>query len=202
MAGSTARRAKLRAILVMITLATLPLYCLGYFVMQRAQSQLKLNFATLASASTRVQTLQIFATATGEPGFATLPAPAVTPGGSDATLTVPVVFPTWSPVPEEFLRQYFQLIEQRAYPQTWALLTTHYRQAHNSTGYQPYVDFWNTVSTVSITNPQTVSQNQQSAQLKAQVSFIFTNGKSSTQTITFSLVADAASASWLIDDTY
>ena len=202
MAGSTARRARVRAILVIIILATLPLYCLGYFVMQRAQSQLKLNFATLASRSTRVQTLQIFATATGAPDSATLAAPAVTPGGSDATLTVPVVIPTQSPVPEEFLRQYFQLIEQRAYSQTWALLSDHYRQQHNATGFQPYVDFWNTVAGVSIANAQTVSQNQQSARLQAQVTFKFTNGKSSTQTITFGLVSDAASGSWLIDDTY
>jgi hypothetical protein len=191
MAGSNARRAKVRAILVMITLATLPLYCLGYFVMQRAQAQLKVNFTTPTGPS-RLETLQIFPTATGASG---------SPGGL-ATLTAPAVIPTLAAGPEEFLRQYFQLIEQRTYVQTWAMLSDHYRQLHNATGFQPYVDFWNTVATVSIVNVQTVSQNQQSAQLKAQVSFKFTNGTSSTQTITFSLVSDAASGSWLIDDTY
>jgi hypothetical protein len=191
MAGSTARRARLRAILVLITLATLPLYCLGYFVMQRAQAQLKVNFTTPTIPS-RLETLQIFPTATDAPGSPVQP----------ATLTAPAVIPTLSADPEEFVRQYFRLIEQRTYSQTWTMLSDHYIKLHNATGFQPYVDFWNTVTSVSIANPQTVSQNQQSAQFKAQVSFIFTNGKSSTQTITFSLVADAASGSWLIDDTY
>jgi hypothetical protein len=191
MAGPIDRRAKLRMILVIISLATLPLYCLGYFVMQRAQAQLKVNFITPTIPS-RLETLQLFPTATDLPG---------SPGGS-VTLAVPAITSTLSAAPEDFVRQYFQLIEQRAYSQTWALLTTHYRQAHNSTGYQPYVDFWDTVQSVTITNVQPESQNQQSARFQAQVSFIFTNGKSSTQTITFSLVADAASGSWLIDDTY
>ena len=191
MAGSTARRTKVRAILVLITLATLPLYCLGYFVMQRAQAQLKVNFITPTIPS-RLATLQIFPTATDAPG---------TPGGL-ATLTAPAVIPTLSAGPEDFLRQYFQLIEQRSYVQTWAMLSDHYRKLHNATGFQPYVDFWNTVATVSMVNAQAVSQNQQSAQVKAQVSFKFTNGTSSTQTITFSLAADAASGGWLIDDTY
>jgi hypothetical protein len=194
MAGSTDRRAKLRTILVIITLATLPLYCLGYFVMQRAQARLKVNFATPPG----VQTLQIFPTATDVSGSAGEPATLPAPAGVQTLAVVP----TLAPAPQEFLRQYFQLIEQRAYSQTWAMLTAHYRQAHNSTGYQPYVDFWNTVATVRIVNPQTVSQNQQSAKLQTQVSFIFTNGKSSTQTITFSLVSDASTGSWLIDDTY
>jgi hypothetical protein len=191
MAGSNARRARVRTILVIVTLATFPLYCLGYFVLQRAQAQLKVNFITPTIPS-RLETLQLFTTATDLPG---LP-------GESATPLAPTDIPTQSPVPEEFVRQYFQLIEQRAYSQTWAMLTTHYRQQHNSTGFQPYVDFWNTVTSVSIVNAQTVSQNQQSAQMKAQVSFIFTNGKSSTQTITFSLVSDAANGGWLIDDTY
>jgi hypothetical protein len=187
MAGTPDRRIQVRRILVIVTLATLPLYCLGYFVLQRAQAALKVNFP--ATSPSHVETLQIFPTATRPPG-------------RPATLAAATVIPTLSPVAEEFVRQYFQLIEQRAYTQTWALLTTHYRQAHNSTGYQPYVDFWNTVTSVSIANAQTVSQNQQSARLQAQVSFVFTNGKTSTQTITFSLVSDAATGSWLIDDTY
>jgi hypothetical protein len=199
MAGSPAR-AKVRTILAIITLATLPLYCLGYFVMQRAQSQLKLNFATLASASTRVQTLQVFATATDAPvppgGSATLSGPAIIP------TPAPAVIPTQSPVPEEFVRQYFQLIEQRDYSQTWAMLSDHYRQQNNSTGYQPYVNFWNTIQSMSIGNVQPISQDPQSARLQAQLTFHFTGGKTSTQTITFSLVSDAASGSWLIDDTY
>jgi len=194
MASSTARRARVRTILVIVTLATFPLYCLGYFVLQRAQAQLKVNFIT-STIPTRQETLQLFVTATDQPGSSGFP-------GGSATSPALTVIPTLSPVPEEFVRQYFQLIQQRAYSQTWALLTTHYRQAHNPTGFQPYVDFWNTVSKVSIVSAQTVSQNQQSAQLKAQIAFIFTNGKSSTQTIIFSLVSDAASASWLIDDTY
>jgi len=197
MVGSNTRRAKMRAILVLITLATLPLYCLGYFVMQRAQAQLKVNFITPTIPS-RLATLQIFPTATGAPGAPSAPATPSAP----AILTAPAVIPTLSPNPEEFVRQYFRLIEQRTYSQTWAMLSDHYRKQHNATGFQPYVDFWNTISSVSIANAQTISQNQQSARLQAQVSFIFTNGKSSTQTITFSLVFDTASGSWLIDDTY
>jgi hypothetical protein len=188
MPASKERRAQLRKILVIVTLATLPLYCLGFFVMQRAQAQLKVKIPT--TNPSRVETLQIFPTATDAPGLS----------GSAATL--PAASPTLSTVPEEFLRQYFQLIDQRDYSQTWAMLSEHYRQVHNASGYQPYVDFWNTVASLSMVNAQTVSQDQQSVKLQVQVSFIFTNGKSSTQTITFSLVSDAATGSWLIDDTY
>ncbi len=191
MAGKPDRRTKLRIILVIVTLATLPLYCLGYFVMQRAQAALKVNF-TIPTIPSRLETLQIFPTATDAPG----------PIGGFATQAAPTSIPTLSPDPEEFLSQYFQLIEQRDYSQTWAMLSDHYRQVHNASGYQPYVDFWNTVASLSIANAQTVSQDQQSVKLQVQVSFIFTNGKSSTQTITFALVSDAASGGWLIDDTY
>jgi len=189
MAGSPARRAKVRRILMMITLATIPLYCLGYIVLQRAQAQLRVNFPTSVPASTRPGTLQVFAPATQAPGVSSIvPAPALTP--------------TLATVPEDFVRQYFQLIEQRDYPQTWALLSDHYRQLHNPTGYQPYVDFWNTVQSVGVVTVQPEAQDQQSARLVAQLTFHFTNGKTSTQSITFSLVANTASGSWLIDDTY
>jgi hypothetical protein len=189
MAGTPARRAKVRRILVIITLATLPLYCLGYIVLQRTQAQLKLNFSTPTRSSTGVETLQVFVPATQAPGVAaTLPAQALTS--------------TLSPAAEDFIREYFQLIGQRAYTQTWAMLSTHYRQLHNPTGYQPYVDFWNTVQSVDVVTIQPVTQNQQSARLLVQLAFYFTNGKPSIQVITFNLVADTASDSWLIDDTY
>jgi len=199
MAGSPTRRATVRSILVIITLATLPLYCLGYIVLQRSQAQLRLNFATPTGSSARVETLQIFVTATDAPGAAdTLPAPVLTPTPAAA----PALTPTPAAAPDGFIRQYFQLIGQRDYSQTWALLSDHYRQVHNPTGYQPYVDFWDTIQTVNILTIQPVSQNQQSASLRVQLAFQFTNGTHSTQTITFNLVSEAASGSWLIDNTY
>jgi hypothetical protein len=189
MAGSPARRAKVRRILVMIILATIPIYCLGFFVLQRVQAQLKVNFSTPSSSATRVETLQVFVPATSVPGPA-------------STFPVQDITPTLSSAPEDFIRQYFQLIDQRAYSQTWAMLSDHYRQLHNPTGYQPYVDFWNTTQGMGIGAVQVVTQDQNSARLLVQLIFHFTNGKSSTQSITFNLVADAVSGSWLIDDTY
>ena len=203
MAGSPARRTGLRRILVIITLATIPLYCLGYLVLQRTQAQLRRNFSTPASSSTRVETLQIFVPATGL-AATEVPSTGVpaTPFGT-ATPAVPqALTPTLAPAPEDFVRQYFQLIDQHAYSQTWAMLSDHYRQAHNPTGYPPYVDFWNTIQSVGVSTIQSVSQDQQSARLLVLLIFHYTNGKTGTQSITFSLVTDASSGSWLIDDTY
>jgi hypothetical protein len=189
MTGMPARRSVVRTILVVITLATLPLYCLGYLVLQRAQAQFRVNFPTPTGSSTRVETLQVFVPATRAPGV---------------TSTSPerVSTPTLSSGAEDFVRQYFQLIEQRAYSQTWAMLSAHYRQQHNPTGFQPYVDFWNTIQSVEIVTVQPQQQDSQSARLLVQLAFHFTDGKNSAQAITFSLVADAPSGSWLIDDTY
>jgi hypothetical protein len=205
MAGSPARRAWVRRVLVIITLATIPLYCLGFVVLQRAQAQLKLNFSTPASSSTRVETLPAFVTATDIPGGpGALPAFVTAtdiPGGPGA-LPVQAITPTLAPAAEDFVRQYFQLIDQRAFSQTWAMLSDHYRQQHNPTGYQPYVDFWNTVQTVDVLTVQPIAQDQQTARLSVKLAFHFTNGTNSTQTITVSLVSEAGTGSWLIDDTY
>jgi hypothetical protein len=113
---------------------------------------------------------------------------------------MPVTNPTL-PNPESFIRQYYQMITNGNYQQAWNMLSDHFKKTYNSSGYQPYADWWSTVSKIGVLSVTINSQDSNSAHLEAELSYTYTNGQVDTYDLMgYYLVFDTSSENWLIDD--
>jgi len=139
------------------------------------------------------------APATAFPGTQTSAPPTLEPIPSNTPQ--PAVEPTIQPA-ADFLSEYFSLINSRNYPETWARLSDNYKSAHNPDGYEPYVDFWNTVAQVDLLSPDVAYQNADAAKVSVRLNLAYENGKTGSQIVTFVLIPDEQGTSWLIDDSY
>ena len=103
---------------------------------------------------------------------------------------------------EQFVRTYFQEINNRNYETTWSLLSDAFKATSNSPqhgGYQGYVDFWNTVDRVEILEIKILEQSSQSAEVFVVANYHYKNGVTTTGEQTFSFIYDFTRNTWLFD---
>ena len=123
------------------------------------------------------------------------------PTGTPVVPTNTIV-PTPSSSVEQFIRTYFQEINNRHYENTWSLLSDAFRASRNSPqngGYQGYVDFWNTVDRVEILEVRILEQSDQSAKVFVVANYHYKNGVTTTGEQNFSLIYDFTRSTWLFD---
>jgi hypothetical protein len=120
------------------------------------------------------------------------------------TVLVPIntVVLTPSNSVEQFIRTYFQEINNRNYEYTWSLLSEAFKTSRNSPqsgGYQGYVDFWNTVDRVETLEIQILEQSSQSAKALVVANYHYGNGATTTGTQDFYFTYDFTRNTWLFD---
>ena len=108
--------------------------------------------------------------------------------------------------PDEFIREYFQLINQRKYEQTWSMLSTNFKgQPHccDSNGnevvfdFDSYVKFWNSIEKVEIQNLDTQYWGTTTATIFSNLHY---NKKDGTSVdLQFSFVLTTEGEVWKID---
>jgi len=101
--------------------------------------------------------------------------------------------------PDQFIRGYYEAINNRQYDQTWSLLSDNFKQVRNPTGKQDYIDYWNTIARVEIENIDVQNQTANTAVVAAAVHYTKRAGGTDRRTYTFTLVFDPQRAGWLID---
>lgn len=125
---------------------------------------------------------------------------------------IPVVLPTQigavttSITPDQAVRNYYALVSQGRYDLAWAQLTDNFKQKFNCCApeynYTDYVQWWDSVNTVELTEVSILSQTGDRAVVYAQLIYLMNDGRRSTviNDPYIELVYDSALANWRFED--
>jgi serine/threonine-protein kinase len=106
------------------------------------------------------------------------------------------------PSPEQVVREQYSNINNRQYQAAWNKLSSSFQ--NNKTvfrdGYRSYVEWWETVSQVNLEEVTNVEVRNDTATVNIRLQYS-KSGKVASESRRLLLVWDAASASWLIDNT-
>jgi len=107
--------------------------------------------------------------------------------------------------PDDFIRRYYSLINERAYDTTFGMLSSTFKDRFHccnpdgSYQIEPYINWWDTIDRVSVLLVDTNRWSSDTAQVTVQIRYDKANGSTTTSTHTFDLVPDSSGDSWLID---
>jgi serine/threonine-protein kinase len=104
------------------------------------------------------------------------------------------------PDPQEFLRQHYSLINQGDYQTTWNALSASFKSRKNI-DYSIYTDWWDSVSQVNLDDVKLLNNESQSAFLSVQMTYYMKGGDIYSEGLYISLIWDARSEKWAIDNT-
>ena len=128
------------------------------------------------------------------------PTPTVTPTPTPTITPTPT--PTKSPVrpsPENAVRDYYSLINERQFQSAWRDLTPQF-QRDRASGYNTFTNWWSTVDKVSINGARLVESKENSAIVD--IDLTYQKGKQIfPETLRMSLVWNEASGQWQINET-
>jgi general secretion pathway protein A len=113
---------------------------------------------------------------------------------------------TPGPPPEQFIRTYYQAINQRQYTQTWAMLSTQFKKTRlccdpeGHYQFNRYTAWWNTIDKVEVLGATTLERDTHPVFVLSTVRYYKKNGSVIDETHRFSLIEDRAHQSWLIEE--
>lgn len=103
--------------------------------------------------------------------------------------------------PVDFIYRYYELVSMGEYQIAWNMLTQEFKDSHNSTGYGPYQEWWNSVKEVKILSITVNSISPDRSHITAELSYFFTNGRVDTyDKMDFYLILDEVSGDWVMND--
>lgn len=134
------------------------------------------------------------------------PSPSTTPSPTPTLTPTPTVTPTPTPTkspvrpsPENAVRDYYSLINERQFQSAWRDLTPKF-QRDRASGYNTFTDWWSTVDKVSINGARVVESKENSAIVD--IDLTYQKGKQIfPETLRMSLVWNEASGQWQINET-
>ena len=106
--------------------------------------------------------------------------------------------------PGKFINYYYGLINDRQYEQAWSLLSNDFiSRNHNNDagGYSAYVDWWNSISSVTVSSAESEYQGGNSAKVVTLLRYKKKNSCSYDDKVYFQLIYDQSRDTWLIDAT-
>jgi len=137
-------------------------------------------------------------------GIELIPSPTPTPSSTPSSTPTPTPTPTKTkapakPSPEQAIRDYFNLINDRNFQNAWRNLTQKF-QRDRAGGYTTFTDWWRTVDKVSINGARLVESKENSAIVD--IDLTYQKGKAIfPETLRMSLVWNEASGQWQINET-
>jgi general secretion pathway protein A len=108
--------------------------------------------------------------------------------------------------PEQFIRTYYQAINQRQYTQTWAMLSTQFKKTRlccdpeGNYQFNRYTEWWNTMEKVEVLIVKTLESDTHPVFVLSTVRYYKKNGSVIDETHRFSLIEDRTNQSWLIEE--
>lgn len=104
--------------------------------------------------------------------------------------------------PEDLVMFYYNGINSRQYELTWSLLSEEFKDHVNGPqqgGYQGYVDWWNTVEKVSVTQVSVIQKTSSTASLKVKADYYYKSGVTTHSNLQFNFTYDNFRQTWLFD---
>jgi serine/threonine protein kinase, bacterial len=107
------------------------------------------------------------------------------------------------PSPEQVVRDQYSNINNRQYQAAWNKLSSSFQNKKTvfPYGYRSYVEWWETVSQVNLEEVTNVEVRNDTATVNIRLQYANKSGKVASESRRLLLVWDAASGSWLIDNT-
>lgn len=105
--------------------------------------------------------------------------------------------------PAQFVQDYYSFISSGDYQKSWSMLSQHFKDTYNASGYQPYADWWSKVKAVEVLSANVENQDSNSANLSVELKYYYQNGQIDTYDLmSFTLVFDSGINDWLVNDAY
>ncbi len=101
--------------------------------------------------------------------------------------------------PEQFIRDYFDAINEHEYDRAWNMLSDNFKQKRHNNEFEGYRGFWETVSSVSVESVVITSQTPSVAKVMSTLRFSYTDGRIGSYEIAFDLILDSVAGVWRID---
>ncbi len=102
--------------------------------------------------------------------------------------------------PDQFVQDYFALINNQDYDKAWSMLSPHFKDTYNSTGYGPFTEWWGKIKEVKIISIVIKSQSSSEALLDVEISYYFENGQVDTyDLVEFGLIFNGQEGDWLFN---
>ena len=101
--------------------------------------------------------------------------------------------------PENAIVEYYQLINERKYSSSWAILSSRFKKLQPDNNYKNYKEWWEKVASTRIISIQLVSNNKDSAVVDAKLKYFLKDGRQLDDLSRFRLMLNSNSK-WLIDD--
>jgi formylglycine-generating enzyme required for sulfatase activity len=101
--------------------------------------------------------------------------------------------------PEQFIHDYFSAVNNEEYDRTWNMLSEKYKRERNNNDIGGYRRFWESFSSVSVTDAQVTNRSPSSAAVRATLSLSFKDGTTRSYEIMYDLIFDLVPGVWLID---
>jgi LysM repeat protein len=117
------------------------------------------------------------------------------PSASTQTATLP------AQTPEDFISLYFDAINSRNYALTWSLLSDRFKDTLNGPsqgGYQVYVEFWDSVNRVTVSDITQTCQGDVCA-VNVTLQLDYNNGQFDTSIYPYTLTYNQTRNTWLFD---
>jgi serine/threonine protein kinase len=102
--------------------------------------------------------------------------------------------------PDQIIRVYYDAINQRNYDLSWSILSDHFKKKYNSTGFGPYVAWWDTVAEMEILQLDIrEQQDDSSAVIFVGLRYHYLDGRVVDDNYLFTLIAWPGQYGWQID---
>ncbi|MDJ0736660.1 MAG: PDZ domain-containing protein [Nostocaceae cyanobacterium] len=101
--------------------------------------------------------------------------------------------------PEETIVRYYQLINQRKYPDAWAILTRRFQRIEPDNNYNNYENWWESVESVKIDSIRLIEKNNGKAVVDAELKYLLKNGRQINDQSRITLILNST-GQWMINE--
>ena len=101
--------------------------------------------------------------------------------------------------PENAIVEYYQLISQRQYSSSWAMLSSRFKRLQPDNNYNNYQEWWDKVASIRINSIQLIEKSDSDAVVDVKLEYSLKDGRQLDDSSRFTLVLDS-NGKWLIND--
>ena len=98
--------------------------------------------------------------------------------------------------PEQAIEEYYQLINQRKYPNSWELLTLNFKEKPGS--YDSYIEWWQKVEQITISSVKLIEKNNSEAVVNTELKYLMKDGREINDPSEIKLILNS-DGQWLIN---
>ncbi len=102
--------------------------------------------------------------------------------------------------PQKTVKNYYELINLRQYPDTWAMLTPRFKRAASKDSYGSYTRWWNKVAKVNIIHVELIHQRKDVATVRAVLTYAMKDGRNISDNKENIMLVRDSKGRWLIEN--